>query len=261
MERHRGPLHVFMWKKSIGRVAASVAMFGLAAAQQPPEEVTVRVLTLGNRAPFVQEVRDGMRQEVDPPEGSLPPREVTVGIPAPENAATKPEEKIMNLRLGEVSNPVTMPKVDPPTVTLRDAAANKVWFKQGLAAAKSTLLVVWRTGKTWEETRCLALDDSADAIPRGAARVVNVAPVEVKMIWGEQRYCLAAGKSAVLRFPEGAKSLPLQIFYTDTGDKLKPCLSTTAEPDTSSRRQWFVFKADRADARTPVQVLPLSEPR
>jgi hypothetical protein len=59
-------------------------------------------------------------------------------------------------------------EVDPPTVTLRDTAANKVWLKQGL---------------------------------------------------------------------------------------------TTAEAETSSRRQWFVFKADRTDARTPVQVLPLNEPR
>ena len=250
-----------MWKKSIGQVAASVAMFGLAAAQQPAEEVTVRVLPLGNRAPFIQEVRDGMRQEVDPPEGSLPPREVAVGIPAPENAATKPADKVMNLRLGEVSQAVSMPKLDPPTVTLRDATANKVWLKQGLTAAKSTLLVVWRTGKNWEEPRSLALDDSAEAIPRGAARVVNVAPVEVKMIWGEQRYRLPAGKSAVLRFPEGAKSVPLQILYTDADNKLKPCLSTTAEAETSSRRQWFVYKADRTDARTPVQVLPLNEPR
>ncbi|RYD64027.1 MAG: hypothetical protein EOP83_10740 [Verrucomicrobiaceae bacterium] len=202
-----------------------------------------------------------MRQEVDPPEGSLPPREIVVGIPAPEGEEKKAEEKRMHLRLGEVSEAVAMPKVDPLTVTLRDAEANKVWLKQGLAATKATLLVVWRAGNTWEDNRCLALDDSSEAIPRGATRVVNVAPVEVKMIWGEQRYRLPAGKSAVLRFPDGAKSVPLQILYTDTDNKLKPCLSTTAEADTSSRRQWFVYKADRTDARTPVQVLPLNEPR
>ncbi|HEY1121205.1 MAG TPA: hypothetical protein VGE67_06375 [Haloferula sp.] len=250
-----------MWKTSIGRVATSVAMFGLASAQQPAEQVTVRVLPLGNRAPFIQEVRGNLRQEVDPPEGSLPPREIVVGIPAPEGEEKKPEEKRMNLRLGEVSEAVAMPKVDPLSVTLRDAEASKVWLKQSLPATKATLLVVWRTGNTWADNRCLALDDSSEAIPRGATRVVNVAPVEVKMIWGEQRYRLPAGKSAVLRFPDGAKTVPLQILYTDTDNKLKPCLSTTAEADTSSRRQWFVYKADRTDARTPVQVLPLNEPR
>lgn len=221
----------------------------------------MRVLPLGNRAPFIQEVRGNLRQEVDPPEGSLPPREIVVGIPAPEGEEKKPEEKRMNLRLGEVSEAVAMPKVDPLSVTLRDAEASKVWLKQSLPATKATLLVVWRTGNTWADNRCLALDDSSEAIPRGATRVVNVAPVEVKMIWGEQRYRLPAGKSAVLRFPDGAKTVPLQILYTDTDNKLKPCLSTTAEADTSSRRQWFVYKADRTDARTPVQVLPLNEPR
>ena len=236
-------------------------MIGLGSAQQPAEQVTVRVLALGNRAPFIQEVRGNLRQEVDPPEGSLPPREVVVGIPAPEGAEKKPEEKRMHLRLGEVSEAVAMPKIDPPSVTLRDAEANKVWLKQGLATTKATLLVVWRAGNTWADNRSLALDDSSEAIPRGAARVVNVAPVEVKMIWGEQRYRLPAGKTVVLRFPDGAKSVPLQILYTDTDNKLKACLSTTAEADTSSRRQWFVYKADRTDARTPVQVLPLSEPR
>jgi hypothetical protein len=234
-----------------------MAAIGLAAAQQP--EIALRVLPLGNRAPFLQEVRGGVRQELDPPEGSLPPRELAVGLPAPEGET--PQEKTLRLRLGELSEAVTLPRVDPPVATLRDVAVNQVWLKQQLPAAGSTLLVVWRTGKTWEETRCLALDDSAEAIPRGSARVVNVAPVEVKMIWGQERYRLPAGKSAVLRFPDGAKSVPLQILYTDASNKLTPCLSTTAEADTGSRRQWFVFKADRPDARTPVQVLPLNEPR
>ena len=237
-------------------------MFGLASAQQQQaEQVTVRVLTLGNRAPFIQEVRGNLRQEVDPPEGSLPPREIVVGIPVPKGEEKKPEEKRMHLRLGEVSEAVSMTKVDPLVVTMRDAEASKVWLKQTLPATKATLLVVWRSGNTWDDNRCLPLDDSSEAIPRGATRVVNVAPVEVKMIWGEQRYRLPAGKSAVLRFPDGVKSVPMQILYTDTDNKLKPCLSTTAEADSSSRRQWFVFKADRGDARTPVQVLPLNEPR
>ena len=66
----------------------------------------MRVLPLGTRAPFIQEVRGNLRQEVDPPEGSLPPREIVVGIPAPEGAEKKPEEKRMHLRLGEVSEAV-----------------------------------------------------------------------------------------------------------------------------------------------------------
>ncbi|MEK7953467.1 hypothetical protein [Luteolibacter soli] len=249
-----------MWKKSIGQVATSIAMLGLASAQQPVEQVTVRVLPLGNRPPFVQEVRGNMRQEIDAPEGSLPPGEISVGIPAPEGEEKK-ADKLMHLRLGEVSEAVAMPKIDPPTVTLRDPAANKIWLKQTLGTTKSTLLVVWRPGDKWNEPRCLPLDDSTEAIPRDGIRVVNVAPVEMKMIWGEQRLRLLPGKAIVLRFPEGSKTAPFQILFTDTDNKLKPCLNTTAELDTGSRRQWFVFKDDRTATRMPVQVVPLSEPR
>lgn len=233
---------------------------GASAQQAPVEEISLRVLPLGDRAPFTQEVREGVRHEVDPPEGSLPPREVSVGILTPKESDPKQEEKLLRLRLGEVSAPVHMPKPEQPAITLR--AENKLWLKQGLSAAKSTLLVVWRGGKTWDdELRSLALDDTTEGVPRGSCRVVNVAPVEVKLIWGTQRLRLLAGKSLVLKFADGATKNQLEILYTDASGALRPCLSTTVEAEPSNRRQWFVFRADRADARTPIQVLPLSESR
>lgn len=233
-----------------------------AMAQDPAvEEVSLRVLPLGNRAPFTQVVRDGVRQEVDPPEGSLPPREVAVGMVVPQEAEKKPEEKLMRLRLGEASGAIRIPRPDPAAVALKDQESGKLWLKQGLAAGKSTLLVVWRSGKSWDETRSLALDDSPEALPPGSARVVNVAPVEVKMVWGAQRLRLLPGKSVVLRYPDGSKGVPLEILYADKSGALRPCLSTTAEADPSKRRQWFVYRADRTDARSPVQVLPLAEAR
>jgi hypothetical protein len=248
------------WKKR-SAVLGLLLLAAAAAQDTAVEEVSLRVLTLGNRAPFTQVVRDGVRHEVDAPEGSLPPREVAVGIVVPDEAATQPEEKLLKLRLGEVSGPVRIPRPDPPAVTLRDQEAGKLWLKQGLAAGKSTLLLVWRSGKSWDDTRSLALDDSSAAVPPGTARVVNVAPVEVKMIWGEQRYRLLPGKSVVLRFPAGSKTIPLEILYTDAAGTLRPCLSTTAEADPAKRNQWFVYRADRPDARTPVQVLPFAEAR
>jgi hypothetical protein len=249
-------------RMSVCAAALSIGWIGLACAQETAvEEVSLRVLPLGNRAPFTQVIRDGARHEVDPPEGSLPPREVAVGAVVPDDAKTKPEEKPVRLRLGEVSGAVRMPRPDPAAIALKDQEKGGLWLKQGLAASKSTLLVVWRSGKTWDENRSLALDDSPEAVPAGAARVVNVAPVEVKMIWGKQRYRLLPGKSVILRYPDGSKGVPLEILHTDKNGELRPCLSTTAEADPAKRRQWFVYRADRADARTPIQVLPLSEDR
>lgn len=248
-----------MFQVVVKGVVTTVAMAAAAFGQNAAEEVSLRVLTLGNRAPFVQEVRGGMRQEVDPPEGSLPPRKVSVGIVSPDPEVEATDDKSLTLRLGEVSTPLKFKNPESPVVRLRDDDAGRLWLKQGLSKAKATMLIVWRVGKTWEETRSLAIDDSTSALPAGACRVVNVAPVEVKMIWGAQRYRLPSGKSVVLKIPDSSASVPLQIFYTDSSKKLKPCLSTTVEKSSSSRRQWFVYRADRSDARTPIQVLPYSE--
>lgn len=232
-----------------------------ATAREAGEEISLRVLTVGNRAPFIQEVRDGVRHEVDPPEGSLPPRKVSVGILSPEEGAEEADGKLLNLRLGEVSAPARLPAPETPAVALRDVDSGRPWLKQGLSGSGATLLVVWRAGKTWEKTRSLALDDSPAAVPAGSCRVVNVAPVEMKLIWGEKRYRLPPGKNVVLRKPAGPVGTPLVILHPDAAGELKPCLSTTVEADERSRRQWIVFRADRADARQPIQVLPLAEAR
>jgi hypothetical protein len=54
---------------------------GLAAAQEAPT-ASLRLLALGELPPFRQEIRDGVRRELDPPAGSVPPRMLEAGLPA-----------------------------------------------------------------------------------------------------------------------------------------------------------------------------------
>lgn len=247
--------------KLVMHAAAFALMLVVPGVGQEPvaEEISLRVLPLGNRAPFTQVIRDGVRHEVDPPEGSLPPRELAAGIVLPDPDA-KPEEMPVRLRLGELSGEIRLPAA-ASEVVLRDVEKSRVWLKRKLGGSRSATLVVWRTGKTWDEVGSIALDDSQEGFPAGSARVVNVAPVEIGIVWGKQRCRLPAGKSVVLRYPEGTRTVPLQILYAGKDSQLRPCLSTTAEADPSKRRQWFVYRSDRADARTPLQVLPVAEPR
>ena len=70
------------------------------AAKPPPR--TLRVWPVGDAPPFMQEVRDGVRHELEPPPGSIPPRRVTVGLadqPGQEEQAA--ELRLMLGRLGE----------------------------------------------------------------------------------------------------------------------------------------------------------------
>ncbi|MBB5351055.1 hypothetical protein HNR46_001289 [Haloferula luteola] len=217
----------------------------------------LRVLTVGNRAPFKQEVRDGVRYEIDPPEGSLPPREISVGFVKPGDEAEDSSERL-SLRLGEVSGgvQVTVKEGEAPVVTLRDSSTGDVWLKAPLGGGDATLLVVWRVGAKWDKVRFLALDESKQAVPAQATRVVNVCSGDVGVTWGEKKLLLKPGKQAKLEFPAGATGGRLLVQYPQGGG-LATAIDTNVENEAGTLRQWVVFQADRKDSRQPVQVLPV----
>ena len=66
---------------------------GLSAAPKNVSGRQVRLLALGELPPFQQEIRDNVRYELEPPAGSIPPREVMLGF---GGKASEP----MPLRLG-----------------------------------------------------------------------------------------------------------------------------------------------------------------
>ncbi len=239
---------------------------GIAGAQEKPVEThALRLLPLGNRAPFRQEIRDGVRHEIDPPEGSLPPREVSAGAAAGDGEPSADSGEGARLRLGEASAVIPIPMTgDPPTlppVVIRDKEANRIWLKPRLAGGPASMVLVWRSGKTWSQVRSLALDDSPAAVPQGSCRVVNVAATEVGVVWGKQRYRLLPGKSMLLRFAVDRPREQLGILYPDAKGALVPAISTTVDAEARTRRQFFVYRADRAEARRPIQVLQLADDR
>ncbi|MCU0751303.1 MAG: hypothetical protein MUF13_17325, partial [Akkermansiaceae bacterium] len=61
-----------------------------------------RFLAIGDSPPYAQEIRDGVRYELEPPADSIPPRQVTTS--ADGQAASTVE-----LRLGRISGPVKVP--------------------------------------------------------------------------------------------------------------------------------------------------------
>ncbi len=244
-------------------VSLPLALFitSLHAEEQP---YLLRVLTVGNRAPFQQVVRDGVRYEVDPPEGSLPPRRVAVGAAGAEMEGDQAED-VVTLRLGEISAPVTIPASgdsadSPPMVVLRDGDSGGLWLKAPLLPDPRTLLVVWRVGKEWSQVKFLPLAESSQALPKDSTRVINVTPGDVGVTWAGEKILLKAGKHVRLDFPTGAEAGHLLIQYA-AGGKPVTAIDTMVENSPGTLRQWIVFKADRPDARQPVQVLPLAEPR
>ena len=253
------------WTASRIGLAGAFLLGGLAWAPAAPEVATaertipahvMRILAVGNRAPFRQEVRDGIRHEVDPPEGSLPPASVHVLSSSGEESS----DAEVSLRLGEVSSPFRFPVPGSGRIRLRDSG-NQTWLEPSVSSAGATLVIAWKTGPTWTQVMSVSLDDSPAAIPEGACRVVNASHVEIGVVLGNLRYRLPPGKSCVLALEPGASTALLQILHSDPDGSLKAAFSTTVSRDSAIRRQWIVHRSDQPGARRPIGIIPVFEPR
>jgi hypothetical protein len=225
----------------------------------PPHEM--RILTVGNRLPFRQELRNGIRYELDPPEGSLPPSEVRVGFES--NNEEQNAKSSARIRLGEVSPPLKFPVPESGSIQIRDSQ-NKPWLNTKISSAGASLVVVWKTGQKWDEVGSLTLDDSSTAIPEKAVRIVNASHLQIGVVFGKSRYRLLPATSHVLSMEPGATAAKMEILYAEPGGKtesLKAVLRTTVTNETAIRRQWIVHRSDQPGARHPLGIIPVFEPR
>jgi hypothetical protein len=225
-----------------------------AFAQEEAPKHTLRILPLGDPPPFRQEVRGGVRYEIPAPEGTVPPREIMLSANLPEGAEKK--EWPLRLRLGTVSPELVVPMPQDGTITVK-TAAGAPWVNIPLSKATSTLALVWRTGKSWNEAaRVIAIPDDTK---EGDFRFVNLTAKPMAVTWGEQKLKLNPATTMVQRMPEGAKALPLTIQYPAPEGGLKPCFSTQIERMPGTRQQFVIYAADGEKPKLPVKVLPLSD--
>lgn len=218
----------------------------------------MRILAVGNRAPFRQEVRDGIRYEVDPPEGSLPPAEVHTIFSS--SGGEESSKSTVRIRLGEVSPPLRFPVPESGRIRLRDSG-NQTWLQPVLSQGGATLVIAWKSGPKWNQVESLSLDDTAAAIPQGACRVVNASHIEIGVVFGDSRYRLPPGKSHVLSLDPGSSAAAMEILHAGPGGALKAALRTTVSSEPGIRRQWIVHRSDQPGARHPIGIVPVFEPR
>lgn len=221
----------------------------VAAADEPAQ---LRLLALGEMPPFRQEIRDGVRRELDPPAGSIPPR--TLEAPAPEAKAAPP---VFRLILGSPSPAVTVTPVEG-RVALSETGQGK-WLEVPCPPASRTLAILWRPGKSWDRPQVLALPELTAKYDPRSFRFVNVAPQAVGIVFGDKRLQLQSGRSIELVLPPEAKEATVTVMYS-AEDGLKPCFSGAAQVREGSATQFFIHRADGEAARRPVAVTVVSGP-
>lgn len=211
----------------------------------PPRQV--RFLALGDLPPYRQEIRGGVRYELEPPPGSIPPREVLVG--AGDKAAGG-----VRLTLGRVSRGLKVPPGVGPLVLRRkeDAADVKPWIRITRPETGDFLVVLWRDRKTgsWEKARAMILPEGAS---RGSVTFLNVAGGPVAVDLGAKQFMLPPGKP--IRRPLAAgKPLAFKVGIRDGEKGVKRMISRSLEQEPSERTLVLLYRSDGRGARTPIGV-------
>jgi hypothetical protein len=215
----------------------------------------LRLLPLGEPPPFEQEVRDGIRYELEPKAGSIPPREVMVGEGETARA--------IRLNLNRASETVPLPPGTAPLVLRKPASAAepqpKPWLTLRPPETGDLLALVWRDrGKLWAEPRVLLLPDSAEVFPAGRLRIINLLPFEAALIIGTDNAVVAPGKAAIRGVAVG-KDLPFHVAYRDPAGKLQRFHSSAILLNAGERGQVVIYRADGESSRRPARVMVVNE--
>ena len=229
-----------------------LAVTSLAAAPKGETTRQVRFLALGELPPFQQEIRDNVRYELEPPPGSIPPREVMLGFGSEKSKPTP-------LRLGQLSAPLKAPPGTGPLVlALRDAAKNdEPWLRLERPESGDFLVLLWRdpAQATWQKARSLVVPDDAVS---GSVRYINISPAAVGITIGGEKLILEAGKMFVRTVPVAVEQ-PFEVFLTATSGALKRLHSGVVLQNPGERTLVLIYLADGINRRRPLKVTVLRE--
>ena len=231
--------------------------------KDPPR--TLRILAVGDSPPFRQEIRNGIRYELPPPEGSVPPARVQIGVSDEEGKKKQsevenedPKKAGLPLRLNDISRQLTVPNA---AVTVRLLVEGRSWHSLELPEGGNYLAILWREpkAKSWEKARSILVRDGGSRFAAGTVRFINIGPAAVGFTVGEgERIEVRPGKVAfeALGFSQGT---PAQALYQDPKRGWRRFWSSALVQNRGERSTVVVYFADGEKPRRPLKLIALRE--
>lgn len=247
-------------------IASWACLSGLSFAQQSEvPQHHLSILTVGDPPPFVQEVRNGVRYEVAPPIGSIPPALVKIALPTAkaegDPAKAKEEEKVktppLRVRLGQQTLSVAFPAPKTPAVEIETEDGAK-WLDLPLHPSGTSLAIV-RRGKDWTTGQPVVVADDAAARAAGNVHFANLAAFPIGVTFGKEKIRLNPGMILTRRTDSGS-SVPLEISYFTADGQVQLCHSASLEPMAGVFRRVVIYSADSKTPRNPIKVIQMEIP-
>lgn len=220
----------------------------------------LRILPVGDAPPFRQEIREGVRHELDTPEGALPPRELTV----PVRKGKDDSEENVRLNLGRVSQAVP---VGAGPLILSDAQKGddpEGWAKIRMPERSAALAIMFRDprGKSWESVLSIVLPDDSTSFPAGRVRFVNASPFALSVMFQGKRTVMKPGQVMLRQPARGGvmRDEHLQLVVRDANGRTTRIFDATVSQDSGERSNVIIHWADGENPRRPARVLLQREP-
>lgn len=224
------------------------------------EKRKVRFLTVGDFPPFRQEIRDGVRYEMPPPPGSLPPAEISISqeTKSPDPAASKPAS--VRLQLGKASETISLP-AGTGTMNLLatgSAAGNEPWLRVPQPESGDFLVVIWRAtrAKSWDQPKFIVVPDKH---PAGKLTLLNVSPVTIAVACGSEKLLIESGKPHDCEMP-GDRPIEFHIGTPTAGTEFKKMISMSLEQRQKEHTLAVMCLSDGEEPRQPLKLTLLKSP-
>jgi len=213
---------------------------------------SVRLLAVGNSPPYRQEVRDGVRYELPPPPGSIPPRKLMLVRPTEDEPVELGE---ISLKLGRISGAIEL-REGASKLQLR-GADGALWASLDCPETGDFLVLLWRDPKVgvWTQPRMKVVPDEREA---GRVRFLNVSRQPVAMVVGGERRALRPLQTwkVVLK---GAEPVSFQLGIAKPEGGLEREVSLALEQSEDESTLVIMSDADGERVRRPLKVTRLRE--
>lgn len=231
-------------------IVAFVILSISVSAQETPLQ-KLRLLPLGDPPPFRQEVRDGVRYEVDAPAGSQPPAKVLL-----EGMVTAAHQPTHTLRmtLGRATSDLSVPQAK--VIFGLQNEDGTAWANVRPHSSGSSLILLWKSGRSWSDVGHLALDDSQATHVDYAFHFTNVTAAKMGVILGKEKLLLEP-KSTFTRIVK--ENTLCSIVYMLPGNTVKTCFQSELAGTVGSHQRLIVYPTNSATSRNPAKVLVMVE--
>lgn len=234
-------------------VGSSIHLWAQEGAS-PQTQRFVRFLAVGDFPPFRQEVRDGVRYEMPPPPGSLPPAEIAISSEAASPDTHSSKAATARLQLGKSTGNLPVPAgAGSLLIRAADTAAGaEPWLRVPQPESGNFLVVIWRAtkAKNWDKPRFIVV---ADTHPAGKLTLLNVSPVNTAVACGTEKLLIEPGKPHDCDMP-GNRSIEFHIGSPTGGNEFKKMISMSLEQRPKEHTFAVICLSDGEEPRQPLKL-------